>query len=253
MLIDLLNSANYIMVNKDAIKLLGLNTAIYCAELLNIYKKAVIKHKLINDIYFKIDRKYITNQTSLSVDDQILCDKNLISLNIIKLDDSNSDIIYFDVEKFASILSSEDVKLLKDISNEITKSTLKKEKEDKAEAKRAKNIDRLKSAIRCNTPEVLYALKDWIDAVMADPKKYLSVPQVELFKNKLDDYCDGDLNKALAIIRNATVHQYVDCQWAINSYEKDLQVQANLKAQAQYNTPRITEQRRTIKLSGESF
>ena len=56
MLIDILNSSNYIMVNMDAIRIFGLNTAVYCAELLNIYKKAVSKKKLYNDNkYFKID------------------------------------------------------------------------------------------------------------------------------------------------------------------------------------------------------
>ena len=39
MLIDLLNSSNYIMINRDAIRVFGLNTAVYCSELLNIYKK----------------------------------------------------------------------------------------------------------------------------------------------------------------------------------------------------------------------
>lgn len=63
MLIDILNSANYIMVNRDAIRIFGLNTAVYCAELLNIYKKAVIKQKLVDDTYFRVDRKYIENQT----------------------------------------------------------------------------------------------------------------------------------------------------------------------------------------------
>ena len=39
MLVDILSPANYIMINRDAIRILGLNTAVYCSELLTIYKK----------------------------------------------------------------------------------------------------------------------------------------------------------------------------------------------------------------------
>ena len=65
MLIDLLNSYNYLMVNMSAIHIFGLNTAVYCAELLNISKKAYKKKKLIDGVYFEVDRKFIREQTSL--------------------------------------------------------------------------------------------------------------------------------------------------------------------------------------------
>ena len=89
-------------------------------------------------------------------------------------------------------------------------------------------IQSLKDSIRCNNYDVLTSLRDWIDAVMADPKKYLSIQQVEIFKDKLEEYCQGDVNLALKIIKSATVHQYVDCQWAINAYEKDLSVKSSI-------------------------
>ena len=73
MLIDLINSSNYIMVNRDAINVFGLNTAVYCSELLNIYKKAVSKKKITADGYFTVDRNYITKQTSLTDEDHDQC------------------------------------------------------------------------------------------------------------------------------------------------------------------------------------
>ena len=66
MLIDILNSSNYISVNRDAIRIFGLNTAVYCSELLTIYKKAITKKKLYDDNYFKVDRSYIEKQISIS-------------------------------------------------------------------------------------------------------------------------------------------------------------------------------------------
>ena len=238
------------MVNRDAIKVLGLNTTVYCAELLNIYKKAVLKNKLINESYFKIDRKYITTQTSLSNDEQLKCDVKLAKVKIIEVDSTDVDIVKFNVELFASILASEDIQLLNKVSEKVKKGVKGVNEEVKA-----KNRDRiiltLKESIKCNTYLVLVALRDWIDAVMSNPQKYLSAPQVEIFKNKIDDYCNGDVKKALAVIKIATVHQYIDCQWAINAYEKDLIVKNSIPTstvtQLSTNRPRVTMQKRTEK------
>lgn len=246
MLIDLLNSSNYIMVNMDAIRIFGLNTAVYCAELLNIYKKAVTKKKLYNDVYFKIDRDYIKKQTSIEVEDQLKCDANLLKVNIIKVDEENPDIIFFDVEVYASILSSEDVKLLDKVSAKVKVSNPKGTKQ----VQRDRIIIALKESIECKTYEVLTALKGWIDSVMADPKRYLSKQQVAAFKERLDDYCNGDLQKALEIIRLATIHAYIDCQWAINVYERNNQPS---RSQLQINTVRVTEQKKTVEVGEDAF
>lgn len=247
MLIDLLNSSNYIMVNMDAIRIFGLNTAVYCAELLNIYKKAVTKKKLYDDVYFKIDREYIKKQTSIEIEDQLKCDANLLKVDIIKINEENPDIIFFDVEVYASLLSSEDIKLLDKVSAKVKVANPKGTKQ----AQRDRIIVALKESIECKTYEVLSALKGWIDSVMADPKRYLSKQQVAAFKDRLDDYCNGDLQKALEIIRLATVHAYVDCQWAINVYERNNQP---ARSQLQVNnTVRVTEQKKTVEVGEDAF
>ncbi len=215
MLIDLLNSQNYIMVNMDAIQIFGLNTAVYCAELLNVYKKAVIKKKLYEGNFFKVDRDFIESRTSISIKEQLKCDANLVKVNMIKVSEENPDIIHFDVEVFASLLSSEDVKLLSKVSEKVKTSTpagTKKAQKDRV-------IVALKESIDCRTPEVLFALRNWIDSIFASGKG-MSKAQVALFKDKIDDYCNGDLQKALDIINLATIHSYIDCQWAINLYER---------------------------------
>ena len=247
MLVDLLNSANYIMVNKDAIRIFGLNTAVYCSELLNIYKKAVDKKKLFEDNYFKVDRNYITKQTSISIEDQIKCDLNLIKVNIIERKPEDPDMLLFNIETFASILSSEDVKLLDGVSKKVKSTSSKGVKA----TQRERIIVNLKESIQCRTYDLLVALRGWIDSIMSNPDKYLSKQQVALFKDKIDDYCNGDLQLALEIVRIATIHQYIDCQWAINTYEKDKQVQASIAKTG----VRKTEQKQTsvTKLGSEVF
>lgn len=253
MLIDLLNSQNYIMVNMDAIQIFGLNTAVYCAELLNVYKKAVIKKKLYANNYFKVDRDFIAQRTSLSIDEQLKCDANLLKVNIIKVASENPDIIYFDVEIFASLLSSEDVKLLDKVSEKVKVENPKGVKKVKQE----RIIANLKEGIDCRTPEVLFALRDWIDSIFAAGKG-LSKVQVALFKDKIDDYCNGDLQKALDIIKLATIHNYIDCQWAINLYERGNKPVYNNSNTINNNrvvtsATRLTEQKITTNLGTEEF
>lgn len=248
MLIDLLNSTNYLMVNMEAIRIFGLNTAVYCSELLNIYKKAVVKKKMHNDgTYFKIDRDYIKKQTSLEIEDQLKCDINLRKVNIIIPDEENPDIIRFDVEVYASILSSEDIKLLDSVSSKVKVNNPKNVKM----AQRNRVIIALKQAIECKTIEVLQKLQEWIDSVMADPKRFMSKQQVTAFKNRIDEYCEGDLQKALDIINIAIIHGYIDCQWAINLYERDNKpLKANVPSN---NSVRVTTQKKTTELGDEEF
>ncbi len=251
MLVDLLSPANYIMVNRDAIKILGLNTAVYCSELLTIYKKVVIKKKFVNEAnYFEVDREYIKKQTSLEIDDQLKCDINLAKVDIVKIDENNPNVIYFNVEVFSSVLASEDIKLLDKVSKKVKTESVK----GIAKAREEYVIQALKDSIECRTPEVLIKLKDWIDAIYAS-KKGVSKLQVKLFKDKLDDYCNGDLNKALRILDIAIIHAYIDCQWAINLYEGENKPKQNSVNNFASRTKMMTqkEQKQPIGVSEEVF
>lgn len=218
MFVDLLNSYNYLMVNMDAIRIFGLHSAVYIAELLNIYKKAKLKKKLIEAVdgeYFKVDRKYIAERTSLSIEDQLACDINLAKVNIVTQYNNEADTIKFDVELFASLIADEDVKL---VSKVIEKVRVDSPKGVKA-TKQTRIIQNLKEGIICSNHELLVALRGWIDSIFAGPSPYLSKRQIEIFQTTMNNYTKGDLDLALKLVEIATVHAYKDCQWAINLYE----------------------------------
>lgn len=250
MLVDLLSPANYIMVNRDAIKILGLNTAVYCSELLTIYKKVVTKKKFVNEEnYFNVDRDYIQKQTSLTVDDQLKCDLNLAKINIIKIDEENPNVIYFDIEIFSSVLASEDIKLLDNVAKKVKVENPKGRKQ----ADRQYTIQKIKDSIECRNPQVLFKLKEWVESVF-EAGKGMSKIQAKMFKDKLDDYCNGDLPKALAIIDIAIANSYIDCQWAINSYEKQNKVNTvNSSTVNRYSFNNNNTQRKTTEVSDEVF
>lgn len=245
MLIDLLNSESYLMVNIDAIHRLGLQVAVYCSALLNISKKAQTKKKIYNGKFFRIDRDYINQQTDLTLEEQYACDKNLEKIGVIISDEKDPDLIHIDVEQFASILASEDIRLVAKVGQNVKITSPKGVKA----ATRAHYVQMLKQSFECKTPEIMFAMYGWIDTIMSDPKKYLSAAQVRLFKDRLDDYCNGDLAKAKTIIGLATTHAYTDCQWAINLYESGNRATARPIA----STIRVTEQKQSSGLAQEGF
>lgn len=251
MLLNLLNSQNYISVNIDAINIFGLNTAVYCSELLNIYKKATLKNKLIDEKFFKVDRKYIFSRTSLTVEDQIKCDLNLSKVNIISIKEEDRDIISFDYELYASILSSEDLKLLEDVSKKAKIKTPR----GVAESKRQHAITELKNNIICSNYELLTALRGWVDSIFSRPNGYLSLKVVKLFQDTLNNYTKGDLDLALRLVEISTIQGYKDCNWAIQLYEKDLKMKAKNEALSRQRLPRVTEIKKATSddLSDEEF
>ncbi len=223
------------MVNMDAIRIFGLNTAIYCAELLNVYKKAYLKNKFVNDNkFFKVDRKFIEGRTSLTVEDQLACDINLMKkeVSIIQKDENDPSIIYFDIEKFASVLADEDVKLQEKISKKVNVDKPK----GVNKAKKDFIIQSLKDSVKCSNFELLKAIHGWIDTICSGDKGGLSKVQVSLFKETLDNYTKGDLDLALEVVKIATIHGYRDCQWAINTHERDIKFQRGFVPNAQVRT-----------------
>lgn len=237
MLIELLNSNNYISFNIKTAQIFGLNTAVYISELLSIYEKATIKEKLVDNEYFKLDRKYVFIRTTLSIEEQLRIDSKLMKTGILLKHQDNPDIMKLDVNLFASVITNDDVSLLKDISKKLGGLAKKEPRESKRQA----IITALKNSIQCSDYELLTALRDWVDAIFASPKgNYLSKASIKLFQETLNTYTKGDLDLALRLVHIATIQGYRDCNWAISVYEKD----GKIKKEIASKQPRVTAQKR---------
>ena len=103
----MLSSDEYINFNKKLAHILGLEDAIYVQQLLTINKKAMRKDKLVNGDFIKIDRNYIYEQTTLTIEKQIKIDINLQKHGVLEKDFEDNDLIKLDTNKLASILTSE--------------------------------------------------------------------------------------------------------------------------------------------------
>lgn len=240
MFLDILNQNNYISYNITLAQIMGLEGAVYCSELLNIYKKAHSKNKIIGDEYFKLDRKYVFQRTTISIEKQLEIDAKWEKIKLMFKHEDNPDIIKLDTQLIAGIIAGENVKLREDLSGYLNAniSAIKT-------TKHKKRIDALKESIKCSDPKVLEALRNWVDALSTYTKNSkVSEQSIEIFQDTLYRYTQGDTEKALIIIKIATVQKYPDCQWAINLYEKDQRMKAQNNVFSNTRMPKVTVSKR---------
>lgn len=84
-LASLLSSSKYIIVNKDLIKILGLNESVILGELCSEYTYWENTNQLMDDGYFYSTRENIENNTGINAHYQRIAMKNLEQKGIISL------------------------------------------------------------------------------------------------------------------------------------------------------------------------
>lgn len=217
MFIDLISTDNQISCNVKAAKLLGLDTAIYLNELINIYAKAMSKNKLNSNGFFRLKRSYITDRTTLSQNRQLEIDENLKSIEVIVKDAFDPDLMLVDIEMYASILTNQS----KVVSDKVEKLITKKSKTDKANDKKRAIIEGLKSGVSCSNEELRDLYFGWIESVYEKPGGFLSKSTIKIFEDTINNYTKGDLDLAITLLKLATVKAYKNADWVINLFEKD--------------------------------
>ena len=217
MLLDIFDEDNSVIINCKAIKIFGLSTAAYFSILIRIYKKAYKKNKL-EDNYFKVDRDYVQSLLEMPIEEQLICDANLIKISVLNKSTDDPNKIKINLSMYLSILNDEDVNLIKDVRKQMKVMRPKGVKQ----SQRQLQINALKNCIECSNYELLTALREWVDGVYARPNGFLSKLAIKTFQTTLNNYTKGDLDLALKIVQIASIQGYRDCTWAINAYERSL-------------------------------
>lgn len=212
MIADIIATDNLIQFNIQLAHLIGLKAAVYVSEIINIQNKAIRKKK-IKDGYFELNRKYLTDRTTLNVTEQKEIEKDLASIYVIKKD-GDSDKISLDVNTLANILITPDDDLKKVVSK------VAKLKDTKQNIKEIKIRQELKNYIDTTNDELRQAYEDWIDSVF-DKEGWMSKSAVQQAQKIVDSASDRYLDIALAIVNIASINGYRDMTWAVNAFRKD--------------------------------
>jgi hypothetical protein len=214
MLIELLSPSNYISYNIKVAEILGLHPAIYLSELMNINDKAIRKDK-VNDSSFILDRDYVSKRTTLSVDEQLDVESNLIKLGIVDKPNDDKDCIVLNINVLTSLMMSADEELIGTVKKLSKGKGEKKTRVTKSDAIR----QNLKANITTTNMELIEAYSDWIDSVFSK-EGWMSKKAVLMGQTVVDDFSKRDLDVALQLISIASIHGYRDMNWAVNKYKE---------------------------------
>jgi len=217
MWLDVMSQYNTLQVNIKLANLLGLEVAVYWAELMNVYARVLNKKKedlIENDGYFELDREYITKRTTLSLEKQLEIDSGLTKIEVLFQDENDPNSIKLDIEKLCAILVDDSIDAIRDVQK---RSKLRRE--DTARAKKASVRINLLAALKETDSDVLTAYHNWIDALL-EAKKPITRQALDIYQNNLNDYTDNKQTK-IKILEIATTNAYTEFAWSMKIYEKD--------------------------------
>lgn len=246
MLLDLLSSGTYNRYNIKIAHIIGLTTAVYLEELLDINRKAYDKNKIekINvaeevpfgtsdtrktKLFFTVDRNYISKRTTITPASQIQLDEKLEKVRIIsKITADGLEKISIDLEMLTTLLIEQDEKLLKDISTVVKRTNV-----DKKDAKQQCISNALKSSVLelLSEPEELKQLYfNYIDAVISSPNAhYLTKPCLQTIISELLYFCNGNNEAHMEIVKYMLQRTYAVSSWGIQNYIKTHNLPQNTK------------------------
>lgn len=239
MLIDLLSMSNYVSYNIKLAELLGLHSAIYISEIMNINDKAIRKNK-VDSNYFKLEREYIKSRTTLEEKEQLSIEDNLIKLGILERGKDNNE-LSLNITTLTTLMMSADETLIDNV-----KKLSKVKKPSTRTSKKEQIKNNLKVAILTTNAELKSAYESWIDAVY-EKDGWMTKEAVTHAQEVIDTASNRDLDIALEILKIASVNAYRDMSWAVNAYRAQYKVNYKIKSPTNQNTKKETQ------LSNEVF
>lgn len=212
MLLDLLSTDMSVSYNVKLAHRIGLHTSIYVTELINIYRKAIKKEKMIDNKYFRVDRDYVELRTTLTKEEQRELDQALKNISVVHISSKNKDNINIDIEELSKLVLDDD-------ANKI-EGSVKTQLKRKAPTKKDAMIAQLKSYVTTTNDELRSAYYEWIEEAFAR-NGWMSAASIREAQRAIDNYSGKDLDIALDILHIASTNGYRDIMWAIERYEKN--------------------------------
>lgn len=236
MWLDVMSPYNELPINIKLANLLGLKTAAYWAELMNVYAKVI--NKFLDELehnegFFELDRDYITRRTTLPLEEQLEIDAGLERLGVLTHKNENElNWVKLDIEKCCAYLVEDNLDMIRGIQR-----TAKLNRADQTKAKKASVRLNLIAALSEPDVDVLETYKAWITSLL-EAGKPLTRRAVEIFQNNLNSFTDNKQIK-IRIIEIATTNAYPEFAWAAKIYEKDYAKSGGFIGVAQRKTGKI--------------
>lgn len=120
--------------NREVAKRYGLVAAVYIDELINVLVQVKKKETYDPETgFFKLNRHYITDRTTVTADSQYQCDKAFTSDGFLETDQFDPDKLRLNMANFVAVMSNDKVGEIKTVSN--TEEKPKKRRDPEAKKK----------------------------------------------------------------------------------------------------------------------
>lgn len=216
--LDILSPDAYGQFNRRLAKLTSLNSAIYFQEILDISSQVVKKKKFDSEGFFKLDRKYIEDRTTLDEAAQVLADAELTNLGVLEGHAIETDKVRIKLNELTNILVDDTITPTKSLKKKIGAS-----KEQAKESRRAGIIGGMMRFITETDEDILNEYHNWMEAVYEN-KYYLTKQQVITFESDLKAYTT-DKKTMLELLKVAKLTGYRVFDWVKSSYEKNKKIE----------------------------
>ena len=200
--------------NRKLVKLTNLNTAVYWSELLEIIEQVVRKKKFDDDGYFKLDRKYMEDQTGIQLDDQLEAESLLEKLGVLERNQSDECKLRVQLKEMTELLADDKTQKL-----ETSKTKEKISRAQQKANKQACILITMKNILSEADPELRAKYEEWIESVYArgGPSGFLTKVKIQLFEDKINSF-SADKQVKLDLLTEAILSGYSDADWVISRY-----------------------------------
>ena len=210
--VDILSPDAYGRYNRKLARLTSIVVAVYWSEILDISTKVVKKQKFDSEGFFKLDRKYIQERTTICPEEQIASDMVLMNLGVLEVSELDPCMIRVKLETAISILVDDDFKIDRGAKKRVGVS-----KVQAAASKKAGIIYNMKQCISESDPDLRTKYESWIESVYAG-KYFLTKALIKAFEDQVNAYT-SDKSVKLALLEEAILTGYREFEWVKKRYE----------------------------------
>lgn len=211
-----------ISYNVDIAKILGINSAVFltCIDMEYCFQKR--NNKLLDNGAIVLSRAEIYGRTALDDEQQSDTELSLSECGIITIkpvqNSSSKNYYIINFSQLDKILTSDDP--TKIVASEKANQFIRGRRTEPV-SKRQTYINKLKTKVKMEDPVIQQYFVDWIDAVYANPKGFLSDHSVLIAQQELMEYAKDNQDVQIKVLKEAIKGGYRDMTWAIKNYEEN--------------------------------
>jgi len=231
--VDLFAAPSTGLYYRKLAKITSLECSAYCSEVLDIGATVLRKKKFDDEGFFKLDRKWVEDRTTICLEDQLNYDSTLQNIGILESSETDPNKIRLHLDVLAGILI-DDTNFQK---VNLVKKNVKVSRSQAAANKKAGIIITMKKCISEIDSELRSEYEAWIDSVYA-AGRFTTKKIIENFESTVNSYTTDPTVKK-SIISEAITTGYTDPTWIINRYE------SNRKSGSRSTATKLVKEQRT--------